>query len=306
MSVQVKRFTNMTVQHPFFPHSTIRLCPCPPPRRGHTCLCLLWEPVYPVQMLLLFSHRHAHLSGPCQGHTASTLPPVVSSLMSLEYAFQLLDYYSLNACSYCMWTADSLLLHNECVSAHFQSDHTCTCQVWSLVISHAPTARWVKLASTETTYCVTVSHGSDAPSISQCTHKTSFFSSTFRSTMSQRSLWMCPHRMSCLMKLTTMCTVSLRFQVSLWAQASPPLASLGRTWPRLERSIVSLDLGSEPVSTSLTVASMTCLLWLSKSFLTLCHPPPPLLAHLAASLSLVMAQVTYSGGPRFPASSTRC
>lgn len=97
--------------HHFFPHSTIRLCPCPPSRQGHTCLCLLWEPVYPVQMLLLFSLRHTHLSGPCQGHTTSTLPPVVSPLMLLDYVCQLLDYFFLNACSYCMWTADSLLLH---------------------------------------------------------------------------------------------------------------------------------------------------------------------------------------------------
>lgn len=61
-------------RHYFFPHSSISLSPCPPSRRGHTCLCVLLEPVYPVQMLLLFFsqshpsvttmpriyHRHHH------------------------------------------------------------------------------------------------------------------------------------------------------------------------------------------------------------------------------------------------------
>lgn len=75
------------------------LCPFPPPRRGHTCLCLLWEPVYPVQMLLLFSPSHTHLSGPCQGHTASGLP-----LMLHGYVCQL--FYLCSAYCSLLWHMD--------------------------------------------------------------------------------------------------------------------------------------------------------------------------------------------------------
>lgn len=102
--VNKKRPSDATTIYSHIP--PLVLVPAPPPRRGHTCLCLLGKPVYPVQMLLLFSPRHAHLRGPCSGCSTTMLPTGLP--FNFRNASQLLDCALLLSCWYCMWTAGTL------------------------------------------------------------------------------------------------------------------------------------------------------------------------------------------------------